>query len=355
MEEYFLRILISIGILLALMIPGYILRKLKLVHRVSLPTLVTILLYVCGPFLMINAFLYHEEIGNPFDGGLLTAALFVFLISFTTQLLVFLIAKLVLLKNKNRDAAKVYNFAATFGNVGYIGIPFIDFFFRNADAKIHGSALIFAAIFNVTFNMLFWTVGVYCLTGDKKLIRPLRAFLNPSVIVIVISIPLFLLKVGVPDPNRIAGAPYNMTVIPDEIITLIKYFASMTVPLSMIIVGMRLADIKFKEVFKGVWTYIAAALRLLAAPLIMFLLILPLWALGAFGTEATFYSTYGYTAIITLLSVSALPVAASTIIFCEKYRADYQSGLKAFMSSTLLALVTMPLILSLLFLAFPVP
>ena len=171
--EFFFRILISIAVLLALMIPGYILRKCKMVHRVSLPTLVTLLLYACGPFLMINAFLYHEEIGGPFDGGLLMAILLVFLFSFAVQLLVFLLAKFVFLKHKKRDAAAVYNFAATFGNVGYIGIPFIDFFFRNYPAQVHSSALIFAAIFNVTFNMLFWTVGVYCLTGDKKQIKPL--------------------------------------------------------------------------------------------------------------------------------------------------------------------------------------
>ncbi|MDR1094053.1 MAG: AEC family transporter [Clostridiales bacterium] len=342
----FLNVFYSIVALVALLVPGFVLRKLKMIYKVSVGSMVNILLYVCQPALIMKAFFYIPEgipgkpaSPDPRSPDLLAGMGWTFLFSVAAGVIFFFLVKLCYLKNKKPDAARVYTFGALFGNVGFIGIPFIESVLKGQPSL--PCALIYAAVFNVSFNVLVWTLGVYVITGDIKTMRPAKAVLNPSVSVLIVALPLFFLQV-------------HLEAVFSPAVRILTLLGEMTAPLSMFIVGIRLADLKFREIFSDRNAYLCSGLKLVATPLAMFLFLWPFRALGVFGAPGSdFYENFGRAAILVLLALSALPSAASTIAFCEKYEGDYNSAVKGFMNSTLLSVAAVPLVLTLLFFLLP--
>ena len=109
-------------------------------------------------------------------------------------------------------------------------------------------------------------------------------------------------------------------------------------PMSMMIIGMRLADLKLKGAFMDKYLYEGLVLRLLVFPL------------GAFGLLAVckllgFYDPTGFTVILVCAST---PVASATCMFAEKFGSDATSASKFVSVSTVLSLVTMPIMALLL-------
>ena len=147
--------------LIALIIPGFILRKLKLFTDGAVSGLVAVLLYVCQPMLAVSPFLDQDVSPTLSLAGLM--GLF-FLFSLIGHIVVFFLAKLIFMKWKNRESASAYTFASVFTNCGFLGIPFVKMLTNSS------IAVLFAVIYNIAFNMLLWTLGMYILTKDKKAI-----------------------------------------------------------------------------------------------------------------------------------------------------------------------------------------
>jgi predicted permease len=272
---------------------------------------------------------------DPLSPDLLAGMGWTFIFSLAGAASFFFFVKLCYMRSKKPEAARVYTFAALFGNVGFIGIPFIEAVLKGQQSL--PCALIYAAVFNVTFNILVWTLGVYIITGDVKTMKPIKAVLNPSVAVLIVSLPLFFCKV-------------HLEELFSPAVRIVTLLGEMTAPLSMFIVGIRLADLKFREIFSDWNAYLCSGLKLVAMPFMMFLFLWPFRILGVFGVPGSlFYEDFGRAAIMVLLALSALPCAASTIAFCEKYEGDYNSAVKGFMNGTLLSVATLPLVLTLLF------
>ena len=131
------------------------------------------------------------------------------------------------------------------GNVGFMGIPVVKALFPN-----NPEMLIYVAIINVSFNVISWTLGVYTITGDKSNVSVRRAFLNPPTVALVAALPLFFFKAYIP------------AAVFTPIQSCANYLAGMTLPLSMIILGIRLAEIPFGSLFTSPVAYVSAALKL---------------------------------------------------------------------------------------------
>ena len=56
-------------------------------------------------------------------------------------------------------------------------------------------AVLFAVIYNVVFNMLIWTLGIYILTGDKSSIS-VKGFLNPAILPLFVALPLYFSRLS---------------------------------------------------------------------------------------------------------------------------------------------------------------
>lgn len=322
MGQYYIKVLLIMVVLVAFILPGFLLRKCKLLQAESLTSLSNILLYVCQPLMFVKAFCVRP-IQPSWQVG--KNMLFVFLVALVGMILVYLLCRVLFRKSKDRKRTDVYTFIAVFSNCGFIGIPFVDMLTDG-----NSEATMYVIVFNVAFNFLVWTLGVYLMTQNPKDVSLKNAFLNPSVIAVAFSLLLFLIP-QINIFNMEAVAPLQQIAI---------YLGEMTAPLSMLIVGARAADLSLKDIFvKNPKDYISAALRLIIAPAVLLLLVLPFKAMGILGAD-----TFAYSAPVIAM---AMTPASTAVAYAEKFNGDRLTAARAFISGTLLGVITIPLVITL--------
>ncbi len=318
-----IKVLLIMTVLLVFAIPGYLLRRKKMVSADSTFALSNILLYVCQPLLIIKAFAI-DPIAPA--GDTLLNFLYVFVFSMASMLLVYLVSLLWFRRTKApRNKQDVLIFISIFSNCGFVGIPFIDMF-TDGDA----GATMYIIIFNAAFNILLWTVGAYLITQDKTQISFRKAFLNPCTIGTAIGFLLFLF----PSVNI-----FDMPSV-KELQQIVVFTGNMTAPLSMMIVGIRLAELSPKQLFCDKGIYLASLMRLLLSPAITYLIILPFKIWGVFAADP-------YLLLAPVIAM-AMPPAASIVAFAEKHDGEKEYAAAAYATGTILSLLSLPLVLALI-------
>lgn len=313
------------SVLLVFAVPGFILRKTNLIRTDCMYSLSNILLYVCQPLLIIKSFAIDPI--QP-TGGILLKFLYVFLFSSAAMILTFFVAKLFFIRSKEERRRKdIFVFISIFSNCGFVGIPFIDMF-TGGDSQ----AMMYIIIFNAAFNVILWTLGAYLITQDKKQISVRKALLNPCTVGTLIGFLLFL----VPQINI-----FNMEEI-KEVQQIVVYTGNMTAPLSMMIVGIRLAELSPKALFCDKGVYISALLRLLIAPALTYLIILPFKLWGVFADDI-------YVLLAPVIAM-AMPPAASIVAFAERFDGEKECAAASYATGTIFSLVTLPIVLALIIL-----
>ncbi len=324
MEDIIIKVLLIMSVLLAFAVPGFLLRKKDMVKAEHLGALSNILLYVCQPLLIIKAFAVNPV---PPTGTILLNFLWVFLISFAAVLLTFFVAKVFFRFDKKSDQRKkdILTGIGTFSNCSFVGIPFIEMFTNN-----NSYATMYIILFTTAFNILLWTLGSYLITQDKKQISVRKALLNPCSIGIFVGFIFFLIPaINIFDMPAVA-----------ELQQILIYTGGMTAPLSMIIVGVRVAELSPKALFCDRSVYLSALVRLFISPAITYALILPLKLMGLFENDI-------YVLLAPVIAM-AMPPAASIVALAEKFGGDAKTATASFAMGTLLSLVSLPIVLVLI-------
>ncbi len=325
MLDIVVKVLLIMCVMLAFAVPGFVLRKKNLVRTESMYSISNILLCVCQPILIIKAFAIDPITPS---GKVLLNFLYVFGFSLAAMLLTFVVARWCFFRPKSEGERKkkdVFAFISVFSNCGFVGIPFIDMF-TDGNAQ----AVMYIIIFNAAFNVILWTLGAYLITQDKKQISVRKALLNPCSVGTMIGFLLFL----VPQINI-----FNMSSVA-ELQQILVYVGNMTAPISMMIVGVRIAELTPKALFCDKGVYLSAFVRLLVAPAITYLLILPFKLTGLFANDA-------YVLLAPVIAM-AMPPAASVVAFAEKFDGERESSAAAYATGTLISLVTLPIVLVLI-------
>ena len=213
----------SVLTLIAMCIPGFILIRSRLLKEDAIAALSAILLYVNQP-----AFSFYSFQTSGYSGSILNNILLVMAISALIHLIVLIISYLVFRYDAKPDRGRAYAFAASFGNIGFMGLPVIRMLMPD-----NPEVVIYLAVMFIVFNMLSWTVGIYLITGNKKYMSIKKAFLNPPTIAVLIAFPLFMLNITLP----------QAALFP------IRYLSDMIVPLAMLILGMRFGACEVRKLF----------------------------------------------------------------------------------------------------------
>ena len=333
MGQIYLKVLLIMAVLFAFMIPGFALKKLKMLGDGATLTLSNLLLYVCQPALAIKAFCVFTEkdweiVSSVKKTTLLGNFGITLVISVLCIFLLLGLCKLIFIKAKDKKTANVYSFAAMFSNCGFLGIPFIEMF-TDGDPL----AVMYMMVFNVAFNILCWTAGVVLITGSFKEIRLKKLVCNPALIANLVALIFFF----VPQINFFMFKGLEtLRIFP-------QYLGYMTAPLSMIIVGIRIAEMSPKSLFCNKGVYLAGGLRLLIAPFLTFAVALPFYLLlshargGLSGTE-------DYVFLAPVIAMAMSP-AASVVAMAERFDGDKETATSVFVTNTLLSIITIPLIL----------
>ncbi len=225
-----------------LLIPGYILSKCKLLGDKAIPGLTEIITKIAMPCLVIVKMLET-------DISKLGVANVIFCIIHVPVML-FLLYILTGLVFKKR---RVERFCSVFPNCGFLGIPLAAAMFPDQP-----EVAVFVAIWNIFNSVMVLTFGVNILSPVQKKSGILSIILKPISISAVVGIVLSVLHVGEKVPSLIAYT---------------GYFADLTTPLSMTILGYELSKLKPGDIFLRRELYTTSIMKMCISPLLAFVMV----------------------------------------------------------------------------------
>lgn len=331
------KLIFNVAIMFVMMIPGVILKKLNMIPDGFGKGVSNLVLYIAQPALILFAYLDCN------DRDILKDSLVILLLSVIAHVLFALVA--IPAFSRAEDGKKrLLRLATIFANAAFMGVPLVSAIY--AGTPFVGRATIFASIYNFTFNLFLWSLGVFICTDKrddnkdgvldphiiekKKSSSVLKAFYHPVTVAAVIGIIAVVF-----DLKNTAPAVFGDSSLLNDSLEMLR---GLVAPLSMLVIGIRLADISLEGFFSDVYMYVCLALRhfLLPAAVIGITVLLRLVGLPV-ATEVF---------TVTLI-LAATPSASSATMFAEKFDCDaaYVSRLVAV--STVLSIVSMPLVLML--------
>ena len=294
--------LIAVAVLLLAAVPGYIMMKKKMLDESCISGFSKILLFVCQPCLAVYTFtsspLSRERLVEIGAFALLTAGIFAIMLGG---------AYLALFKKCKEPIYRIITIATSFANCAFFGIPIIEALVPTSE-----ELLIFTTVFAVVMNVIGWTLGAAIISGDSKYISVKKIFLNPAVVGMAVAFVIFIFNIPI-------GADLENMIVTT---------GRMSTPLSMIIMGMRLATMELRSLFNDTKVYAAIAVKQLVMPTVGFLLVYFLPISG--DIKQTFFI------------ICACPVASVVLNFAEIVGSGQREAAKMLLLGTLLSIVTLP-------------
>ena len=146
----FLVALGAVSVLLAAAVPGYVLKKKKMVSDDCMPSLSKILLYVCQPCLSIYTFK-----SATFSMEMLGSIGIFALLSLLAQLLMLGIAFLIFRKRMKNPLYRIMTIACSLGNCAFFGIPILEALYPETASGL----LIYTSVYAIIMNIIGWTLA----------------------------------------------------------------------------------------------------------------------------------------------------------------------------------------------------
>lgn len=239
-----------------LILTGVYLYKKGHLSNASSTQLSWIIVNITNPVTLLCAALTEEDKVGPSEVGmafLVFAAMYAILIPAA-----YLIPMLLRVEKSRRYA---YRMLAIFGNVGFIGIPF-------ASAVLGTSSLIFVSICGLTFNMIIYTYGVASLKAVAAIQHPdeeqkadfsPKNLINPGTVMAVVTVIVYLSDVKVPD----------------MIGNTLSHIGNCTTFLSMLVLGVSVAQMVPREVFTRWRLYVFVVIRQILVPVLVIFILRP--------------------------------------------------------------------------------
>ncbi|SCW31748.1 hypothetical protein SAMN02910456_00508 [Ruminococcaceae bacterium YRB3002] len=281
---------------------GFILRKRRVIDERTEKTLTEILLQAVLPFSIIasSQYVFSTELVQ----GLIAVALASMLYYCTTLL----IMRMVMRKSKvATDEARVMRTTIIFANTGFVGLPLME-------ALFGASGLLLGAVYNIMFNVFFYTFGVHTLSGSK--FKPRELIMNPVTAAAVLAIILFVI-------------PWRM---PAFVINTINLVGDMTIPLSMIIAGSIFSTIDFRKFFGDGKSFVVSLMRLVVLPAVMFVFIYAISMMIPMLKETA----------SVIVMMTALPCGIMNVLIAERENTAPKFAARTVIMSFVFMLVTLP-------------
>ena len=300
----FERMLNTQALMFIYVMTGVIMAKTKILKHEGRSSFINLLLNITLPCMVLNSFNVDTDINQLIAAGeIIIIASICFFVSW--------VLGKIFWRNSPPNRKAVLEFATMFSNAGNAGMPIV--------ASVFGvEGVFYASFFLLPARILIWTVGLSLFVDGGNFKDKLKILLRtPSLDVVFIGIALMFL-------------PFKL---PSVLSTAIKNIGDMTGPLSMMIIGAALGESNLKSAF-DVDAFKLTAMRLIIQPLLF------LYVLRYLGIPEILWQV---TVILT-----AMPAAANTEIIAEMYGKDYQFAARCVVVSTIISLVSVP-ILTLLF------
>lgn len=302
-----------VATLAVIMAVGFICRKAGIIDDVASKKLSALILKVGQPAMIINALSKAEYSNENLKiAGIMVVAGFVF------HLVMFLLAHCAALPLKKvPDEQKITELSLIFANSAFIGFPIFE-------ALLGPQGLFLASFLTISFNVLFWTLGlgIFARGRDDIKITIKKVLLNFGTVPCVIGFALYLLKhpaIGFEMPKFLGDS--------------LQYLNNLCTPISVLIIGSLIATQSVKKMVCSWKIYYVNLVRLIVLPIIIALICKICHVPELY---AIFFS-----------AAAALPIASSVTMLSETYNLDAGYSSLCVGTTSLISVLTLPLILQL--------
>lgn len=280
-----------------ILMAGVLAYRMGLIDKNTTGNLSNLLLMLISPLLIFQS--YQMD----FDSKLLYGLLFTLLASTISFICCIVLSQFIL--KGDIEKGSVEKIAVIYSNCAFIGIPLIN-------GILGAQGVFYMTAYTTVFNILFWTHGVWVMSGDGKAKDIWKNLLTPAIVAVAVGLVFFIFQLRLP---AIVEEPIQM-------------IASMNTPLAMMIAGANLAQGNIVKSVKNIRLYFISFLKLILMPLAG-LLILKIMNLD-------------FNISFTVFIAIACPAGATTIMFAERYKKDAYYGAEIFMFTTVLSAITIP-------------
>ena len=291
-------------VLFILMLIGYYVSKKGFLTDATFKQLSWIVVYVACPAMVISG---SVNSGKMMQGMELFATLGLAVGLYVVLILIAFVTPLLL--GVSKEDRGVYKVMMIFSNIGFMGFPLV--------SSIYGTeALLYAALFQIPFNVLIYTYGILVLKkkAEEKEKLDFKKIMNIGVICCIISIIIALFQIET--PTFVKSTVSNLS--------------NLTAPLSMMVIGASLTKIKFKDLFTDVRLLLFCGWKLLVVPIVL------LFILKMFITNEMLLGV--------CMVVLSTPIASMTAMLAQQYDGNYALASKSVALSTILSVITMPIV-----------
>lgn len=288
---------------------GFIARKKSVLNNQANDVLTQLVLYITLPALIVFS------LDMPFSSAILNDFLWLVGMSIYILAVSIYVAKWIGKKASLPSMqGNVFEGLIVFGNQGFIGYAVIYILFAE-------QGILYLTMFNICYLILIWTYGIHLFTKSNEAIDWKKILLNPGIAATMIGIIIFFLPVRLP-----AVAAQTLESI-----------GKMTIPLSMMLIGSLLAEVKGNELSrllknKHLWKVSLARLFIIPACLFVFVLF-----------------PVSHSILVISVLASGMPSAPTVTLYAQKFGADSQFASVGVMFTTILCAFSLPLIYSFLY------
>ena len=207
----------------------------------------------------------------------------------------------------------VAQFAASFSNPGFFGIPIITAYLGN-------DCVFYIAAYIALLNLFQWSYGVSILTGNQDRFPWNKLLKAPFLIAIILGLLLY----------------FTQLQLPHILTNSISLLAGLNTPLAMFVVGVYLAQINWRSCVRKIALLRISVVKLLIVPAVTLILLL---CLPHAFADLKF----------VLLIAAACPSGSNIVVYAQLHNCDAQYASDTVVVTTLLSILTIPLFSHFLF------
>lgn len=288
-------------VLFVYMMIGYFCSKRKLFHESFGNNVSWLVVNISNPMMILSSVINGDGSVKTSE-LLLTGEVAILIFAFLLVLATF-IPKILKL---NRKEAGYFQLMTVFNNVAFMGFPLI--------SSIYGSgALLYAAVFLLPYNLLFYTYGINVVSPTKQKFN-WKKICNAGVIASILAVVFYLTQLP----------------IPQFIKTVTQGLSNVNAPLSMIVIGISLSKFNLKELFLDQKMLIFAGMKLILIPIIGMCIV------KQFVSIPTLQGV--------CMIVLATPAGSMTAMLAQQMGGNYKKVAQGVALTTLLSVFTIPLV-----------
>ena len=320
MMDNFLIVAQQVAILFVLMGAGALMRKAGFFRENAIDGLVNILILVVTPCLIVDVF------QRPFDPSMLRGLGLAFAIAILAHLVMVALAYLSV-RHRDGNVRRPLMLAAVFSNAGFMGLPL-------EQAVLGDVGVFYGVVYVVVFNLVMWSWGYHLMKSEECKVKNktmgghktfhssffnFHSVLNPGTVGLALGAPLFFCSAKLP---AVIGVP-------------VHHMANLNTPLAMIVIGYGLMGARLGPVVRTGAVYVATLFRLIVCPLLVIAALYP------------FRHALDRNMMLALTVSASAPVAAMVSMFAAKFNRDVDASVAIVSGTTLLSILTMPIVIAL--------